>query len=96
MTLSDLSNCQIFWKISGKQKLAYFVGFIDSDFLSFDNLDRRSLDNLIITDISTAQELTGKLGYIDRIDLILPAACNSGVLSTGSQTILIVQKLKDF
>ena len=81
---SDLSNCQIILEISGKQEHAYFIGLIDSDPTSFDNLERRSLDNLIITDISTAQELTGKIGYIDRIDLILPAACNSGSFLTDS------------
>ncbi|MCK4897635.1 MAG: FtsX-like permease family protein [Anaerolineales bacterium] len=37
-----------------------------------DSLSRRALDNLIIADISTAQELTGRIGKLDRIDLILP------------------------
>jgi putative ABC transport system permease protein len=85
---SDLSNCRIILEISGKQKQAYFIGFIDSDFASLENFDRSSLDNLIITDISTAQELTGKIGYIDRIDLILPSACNSsGFLASSPDAV---------
>ncbi len=37
-----------------------------------DRISRRALDAIIITDISTAQEFTGRLGTIDWIDLILP------------------------
>ena len=37
-----------------------------------DELSREALDNLLIADIATAQELTGKPGSISRIDLILP------------------------
>jgi len=36
-----------------------------------DSLSRRALDGLILADISTAQELTGRIGHIDKIDLIL-------------------------
>jgi putative ABC transport system permease protein len=38
-----------------------------------DALSRRALDGLILADIATAQEITGRLGRLDRIDLILPA-----------------------
>ncbi len=37
-----------------------------------DDLSRRALDGLVLADIATAQELTGRLGRLDRIDLILP------------------------
>ncbi len=37
-----------------------------------DNLSRRSLDGLLLMDIATAQELTGRIGRIDQIDLIFP------------------------
>ncbi len=37
-----------------------------------DNLSRRALSNLLLMDISAAQEVTGKIGKLDRIDLILP------------------------
>ncbi len=36
-------------------------------------LSRRALDGLLIVDISTAQELLGRIGRLDRIDLILPS-----------------------
>ncbi len=38
-----------------------------------DRLSQIALDGLILADIATAQEITGRLGIIDRIDLILPA-----------------------
>lgn len=37
-----------------------------------DNLSQQALDDLILADIATAQELTGMSGRISRIDLILP------------------------
>ena len=37
-----------------------------------DDASAQALDNLILTDIATAQELVGKPGTISRIDLILP------------------------
>ena len=37
-----------------------------------DELSRRALEGLLIVDISTAQEVLGKVGRLDRIDLILP------------------------
>ena len=36
-----------------------------------DDLSRRALDGLMITDIATAQELLGRVGKLDRIDLIV-------------------------
>ena len=35
---------------------------------------RRSLKDLLVTDIATAQEVFAKIGKLDRIDLILPDA----------------------
>ncbi len=37
-----------------------------------DDLTRRALEGLLIADISTAQETLGRLGQLDRIDLLLP------------------------
>lgn len=37
-----------------------------------DNLSRRALDGVMLVDIATAQEITGRFGRIDRVDLILP------------------------
>ena len=38
-----------------------------------DALSRRALDSLLVTDITTAQELLGLTGRLSRIDLIMPA-----------------------
>ncbi len=37
-----------------------------------DDLSRRALDTLLITDIATAQEVLGQVGRLTRIDLIVP------------------------
>ena len=48
---------------------------------SEDRRIRRSLKDLLVTDIATAQEVLAKIGKLDRIDLILPdAPLNSKVL----------------
>lgn len=83
-TSSDLKNCEITLELAGKQRQAFFVGLINPDFTGSTKLSQRSLDNLIITDISSAQELTGRLGKLDRIDLILPDTCDLGNNSPGS------------
>ena len=52
----------------GVIKEAYIAGVITQS----DSYQMRTLQGLILTDISTAQELLDKKGIIDRIDLILP------------------------
>ncbi|MCU0513940.1 MAG: FtsX-like permease family protein [Anaerolineae bacterium] len=37
-----------------------------------DRASQQALDDLLLTDIATAQEITGQSGFISRIDLILP------------------------
>ncbi|MCB0106660.1 MAG: hypothetical protein KDE53_12145, partial [Caldilineaceae bacterium] len=37
-----------------------------------DDLSRRALDGLLLTDIATAQELLDRVGRLDRIDLLIP------------------------
>jgi putative ABC transport system permease protein len=60
-----------------------------------DPLSRRALDGLILADIATAQEITGKLGRLDRIDLILPAGSGapadriSAVLPDDAQILAV-------
>lgn len=44
-----------------------------------DGLSQRILDGVIVADISTAQELTGDLGLLSRIDLIVPAGQAAGL-----------------
>jgi putative ABC transport system permease protein len=53
---------------AGNQFSLSIVGVLQTD----DSLSRRALSGMLLMDISTAQETTGKLGLLDRIDLILP------------------------
>ncbi len=53
--------------VSGNERPVQLVGVIEGP----DALTQRALEGLILADISTTQELTGKLGRLDRIDLIL-------------------------
>ena len=62
------SNCEVTLEIGGNQRQAFIAGLLHPA----DSLSQRALDGIILTDIATAQELTGKLGKLDRIDLILP------------------------
>jgi putative ABC transport system permease protein len=64
-------SCQVTLQIGGRKQIATIAGLLQLE----DRLSRRALDGLILTDIATAQELTGKLGRLDRIDLILSPQC---------------------
>ncbi len=52
----------------GLTRQAFVAGLLDSP----DDITRRQLNGVIIADIATAQEITGRSGWIDSIDLILP------------------------
>jgi putative ABC transport system permease protein len=54
--------------IGGRPVQAQVVGLIEPQ----DEASRRALDGLMVVDIATAQEWFGKLGRLDRIDLLLP------------------------
>jgi putative ABC transport system permease protein len=54
--------------VAGRGRSATVVGLLDAG----DSAARRSLDGVILADVATAQELTGRLGLLDRIDVILP------------------------
>lgn len=56
--------------VAGQSQQGFIAGVIQES----DALTRRALSGLILVDIATAQELTGRLGRIDHIDLILPEA----------------------
>lgn len=60
------------------------VGLLATD----DDLSRRALDGMILTDIATAQEVLGKVGKLDRIDLILPSDA-----AQASESIAAVQSI---
>ena len=54
--------------VGGYQRPATVAGLLQPE----DSLSRRALDGIILADVATAQELTGRLGRLDRIDLLLP------------------------
>ena len=56
-------------RIGPRQEMLTIIGLL----APADELSRRALDGLLIVDISTAQEMLGKVGRLDRIDLILSA-----------------------
>jgi len=58
---------QIELEVNGQFQPAWIAGLIQSA----DDLGRRALGGLVLADIATAQELTGRVGKLDRIDLIL-------------------------
>ena len=78
--------------VDGRPQPAYISALLKST----DRLSQRALDSLIIADISTAQEFTGRLGKIDRIDLILPddqrQACQSAI-SAQQGCLAVIQAL---
>ena len=49
-----------------------------------DSLSRQVLDGILMVDIATAQELTGRFGRLDRIDLILPEEDEAGIQAIQS------------
>ena len=55
-------------EIDGRTHQAFVAGLVNP----VDELQRRSLEGTLLVDISTAQELTGRIGKIDWVDLILP------------------------
>lgn len=56
-------------QLGGRTQAVEIVGLLTSA----NPLSQQTLDGVILSDISTAQELTGTTGYLSRIDLILPA-----------------------
>jgi putative ABC transport system permease protein len=55
--------------VGGYTRKAFVAGVL----VPANSLSQRTLDGLILADISTAQELTGMEGRLSRIDLLLPA-----------------------
>lgn len=65
--LSEGDRIQL--NVSGQSQTAYIAGLVEPR----DALSRRALENLVLADISTVQELSGRLDILERIDLILPS-----------------------
>jgi len=66
--------------VGGQQEQVTIVGLLRPE----DDLTRRALEGLILCDIATAQELTGRIGKLDRIDLILPEDATSALSRIAS------------
>ena len=54
-------------QVGGRRETLQIVSVLKSD----EKNEQRGLDGLLITDIGTAQEVLGKVGTLDRIDLII-------------------------
>lgn len=54
-------------EIGGRTEPVFVAGLLEPD----DSLAARTLDGLILADVATAQEITGRVGRLDRIDAIV-------------------------
>jgi putative ABC transport system permease protein len=70
-------SCRLTFSINGETHSAYLTGLLEPS----DDFSRRALDTLILTDISTAQNLSGMDGKLTQIDLILPDNFDSTAFS---------------
>ena len=59
---------EIMISVAGILRKGQIAGFLNPS----DRLSQRSLEGVILADISTAQELSDQVGWVSRIDLILP------------------------
>ncbi|HLO33365.1 MAG TPA: ABC transporter permease [Anaerolineales bacterium] len=71
--------CRLTLSINGRTSYVHLTGLLDPS----DDFSRRALDTLMLTDISTAQSLTGMGGKLTQIDLILPEDFDSSALSSA-------------
>jgi putative ABC transport system permease protein len=76
-TLAITSGDSLTIRIGGVRQSVRIVGLIEGG----DDLSRRALADLLVMDIASAQELTGRPDRISRIDLILPAAGREATLA---------------
>jgi putative ABC transport system permease protein len=84
--------CQLTLSINGVTRTAYLTGLLEST----DDLARRALDTLMLTDIATAQSLSGAGSTLSQIDLILPEGFDSAALSAAlpTGTLLVPSELR--
>lgn len=74
-------------QINGKEKFLIISGFIKEN-----ENNRSALENLFITDIASAQELTEKKGHIDYIDVIIKSDKEENLLNSLLPAGFILQK----
>src|SRR5687768_15302760 len=85
-------SCRLTLSISGDTQHVYLTGLLEPS----DNFSRRALDTLMLTDIATAQSLSGTSGKLTQIDLILPEDFDSSALSASlpAGTLLVASELR--
>jgi len=85
-------SCRLTLSISGNTQHVYLTGLLEPS----DNFSRRALDTLMLTDIATAQSLSGTSGKLTQIDLILPEDFDSSALSASlpAGTLLVASELR--
>jgi putative ABC transport system permease protein len=70
--------------IAGATRDLTLIGFLRPT----DQVAQRALENLVLVDIATAQELLGRLGKLSRVDLILPEGAAGEKKLAGLQQLL--------
>ncbi len=86
-------SCRLTFSINGETQDAYLTGLLEPS----DDITRRALDTLILTDISTAQSLSGTGGKLTQIDLILPDNFDSTALTAAlpAGTRLVTSEMRN-
>ena len=86
-------SCRLTLSINGETRHAYLIGLLEPS----DDFSRRALDTLILTDIATAQSLSGTSGKLTQIDLILPEDFDSTALSAAlpAGTLLVTSEIRN-
>jgi putative ABC transport system permease protein len=90
-SLTDV--CRLKLSVNGEVRDVFLIGLLEPS----DDFSRRALDTLMLTDISTAQSLTGMKGKLTQIDLILPDNFDSTILSNTlpDGTLLVQSTLRN-
>ena len=85
--------CRLTLSINNAARQVYLTGLLEPS----DDLARRAMDTLILTDIATAQSLRNMGGRLTQIDLILPEGFDSSVLSAAlpAGTLLVPSELRN-
>ena len=83
-------GCHIELEIAGQIQPVFVAGLLQAN-PNADAINRRGLDSILLADISTAQELTGRLGKLDRIDLILPENQSPGGTVPNGTSALVAE-----
>ncbi|HYG62569.1 MAG TPA: FtsX-like permease family protein [Thermoanaerobaculia bacterium] len=71
-------------RVGGGERPVDLVGVLEPA----DENTRRAIADLLVTDIATAQELLGRVGRLDRIDLIVPDGPGGEVLLRRAEAVL--------